>query len=223
MLMEPYGAEAGTGSALHWRERSDGHWLATATGGHYEIVGEDGQRWHAWWMPRSATPVDLGSHGSMGGATMAAKRHADQESRMAAEAAEGCSHTHPAGVPSGPCPDPSAHHHPVVAAVQKTETAIVAAEPGEFRAFGTWQEVLAYARTGAPLYYQAPLDYRPVRVQYKVGARTIRITPPGARGRGRLRTSDPFTADSAHLDRFRRPAEAASEARPKAKRPRRKR
>jgi len=84
--------------------------------------------------------------------------------------------------------------------------------------FETWKDVLAYARTGGPLYYQAPLDRlpthlipaegkSPVPYTYKVQARTIRIWPPGSVGRGRFRTADPFNADSGHLARFSRPVE----------------
>jgi hypothetical protein len=82
--------------------------------------------------------------------------------------------------------------------------------------FHSWADVLAYARRGAPLYYHAPLDSHPVRIYpktwdgeqlaYVVRARTIRIWPSGSTGRGRRRTSDPFTADAGHLDRFRYPA-----------------
>jgi hypothetical protein len=129
-MLTPYDAreEAGAGSALQWRERGDGHWTAHALGGHYELVPKEG-RYQTWWMGRSQTPVDLGNHGTLGGAMGAAKRHADLEQRMAAETAEDCAHTHPASVPSAPCPDPSAHKPtPVIAAVHKTETAIVAAE-----------------------------------------------------------------------------------------------
>jgi hypothetical protein len=81
--------------------------------------------------------------------------------------------------------------------------------------FATWKEVLEYARTGAPLHYQAPLDYvsarlypclaRPFPLAYKVRPRTIRIWPCGSIGRGKQRTSDPFTANADHLPRFFRP------------------
>lgn len=81
--------------------------------------------------------------------------------------------------------------------------------------FSSWPDVLAYARTGGDLYYQAPLNYRPVRLRpgknqtltYEVRARSIRIWPPGSIGRGRSRTADPFTADAGHLDRFSRPSD----------------
>lgn len=79
---------------------------------------------------------------------------------------------------------------------------------------------MAYARSGGPLYYQAPMDVRatrfipseqdprgPVPYTYKVQARTIKMWPPGSVGRGRQRQSDPFTADAGHLDRFSHPIE----------------
>jgi|HubBroStandDraft_2_1064218.scaffolds.fasta_scaffold123738_3 hypothetical protein len=64
------------------------------------------------------------------------------------------------------------------------------------------RKVLAYAATGAPLYYWAPLDVDPVWIRYEGRARTVRVFPPGCTGRGRRRTSDPFSADAGHLDRF---------------------
>lgn len=85
--------------------------------------------------------------------------------------------------------------------------------------FATWPEVLAYARTGQPLYYQAPLDVQPSRLHavtaergpapfgYLARPRSIRIWPPGSFGRGKQRTADPFTADAGHLSRFSRPVE----------------
>ena len=80
-----------------------------------------------------------------------------------------------------------------------------------FARFASWQEVLAFAATGAPLFYWAPLNIAPVRLwRFEVRARTIRITPPGATGRGRMRTADPFSADAKHLDRFRRQVEVQS-------------
>jgi len=84
-----------------------------------------------------------------------------------------------------------------------------------FATFATWPELLAYAATGEPLYYHAPLNVEPVRIWkrepepglpcYAVRARSLRITPPDAHGRGARRTADPFTADKGHLDRFKRP------------------
>lgn len=83
--------------------------------------------------------------------------------------------------------------------------------------FESWPEVLAYAKTGGPLYYQAPMDHhaqkftprseKPYPYTYEVRARTIKMWPWGSFGRGHSRTSDPFTADSGHLERFSRPAE----------------
>jgi hypothetical protein len=100
--------------------------------------------------------------------------------------------------------------------------------------FSSWSGVLAYARTGGPLYYQAPMDHRPTRLspchpgydthgryhdagrgcgpyQYFVRARTIRIWPPGSVGRGRGRTADPFSADAGHLGRFSKPVNGSEE------------
>lgn len=73
-----------------------------------------------------------------------------------------------------------------------------------FEAFNSWKEVLAAAHAGEPLYYHAPLDAHPVRVEVEARARSLRVFPPGSRGRGKARTSDPFTADKGHLSRFRR-------------------
>jgi len=75
--------------------------------------------------------------------------------------------------------------------------------------FATWADVLAAAKAGEPLYYKAPLDVRAIafhpgrgEYRYEARARTIRMWPPGSVGRGRWRTSDPFTANAGHLDRF---------------------
>ncbi len=97
----------------------------------------------------------------------------------------------------------------------------------ELRSFASWKDVLAYARTGGPLYYQAPLDYRPTRLDscidfledrpvvrcppytYRVRAQTIRIFPPGSNlQKNDPYRADPFTADVHHLTRFRRPLES---------------
>ena len=79
--------------------------------------------------------------------------------------------------------------------------------------FATWERLLAYVKRGNPVWYQAPLDVRPTRLTqgkkpfgYEPRARTVRIYPPG---RGKARTSDPFTADAGHLDRFRGESGAA--------------
>lgn len=94
-------------------------------------------------------------------------------------------------------------------------------EDGELSHFQTWKDVLAYAQTGAPIWYQAPMDHRPIKLHprkeqgeervYEAHARTIRVWPSGSTGRGRNRTADPFTADVSHLDRFRRPTGPAQE------------
>jgi preprotein translocase subunit Sss1 len=99
----------------------------------------------------------------------------------------------------------------------------------ELASFGSWKDVLAYARSSDAvvdgLYYQAPLDYRPTRLSpcgpdvgswgdrvrcgpysYLVRGRTIRIWPPGSNlRRDDPNRADPFTADVHHLPRFRRP------------------
>jgi hypothetical protein len=82
--------------------------------------------------------------------------------------------------------------------------------------FASWADVLAYAATGGPLLYKAPMDARPIGLRaqdagprrvytYELKARTIRIWPWGSLGRGHLRTSDPFNATAGHLDRFSKP------------------
>jgi hypothetical protein len=84
-------------------------------------------------------------------------------------------------------------------------------------AFATWKSVLAYLQKGCPVWYQAPLDARASRLTrgkkpfgYEPRARTVRVYPPGCFGRGKARTSDPFTADAGHLDRFRGESGAAA-------------
>jgi hypothetical protein len=85
----------------------------------------------------------------------------------------------------------------------------------DFEGFESWEDVMSWARRGLPLYYHAPLNICPVRLwheaptrahaTYLVRARTLRLTPPDAIGRGPERTADPFTADKKHLSRFKRP------------------
>jgi hypothetical protein len=74
--------------------------------------------------------------------------------------------------------------------------------PQKMHAFESMSELLSYARTGAPLFYKAPMSVHPARlgfsIRYKVGKKGIRITPPKSEG-------DPFTADVGHLTRFLRP------------------
>lgn len=61
----------------------------------------------------------------------------------------------------------------------------------------SWNEILDAARAGRPLWYQAPLDFRPVRLTvrrvFKNGK--IRFNAPNV-------SCDPFTADSSHADRI---------------------
>lgn len=66
----------------------------------------------------------------------------------------------------------------------------------EFVGFTFWTEVLTGAQRGSRLWYQAPLDSRPVPVY---------ATKVYKNGKLRIRGGEiTFTADSVHLDRFRR-------------------
>jgi len=128
---EPAADEDIPGS-LQWRERADRHWIATsAAGGHYEIVPE-GASYRAWRMPFRQTPQDLGTSPTLGGAMMACRRdlQAIMDPSKAAQGASegGCLHTHPPGVPSAPCADPS--HVTVIEQTRATatRTKMVAAE-----------------------------------------------------------------------------------------------
>jgi hypothetical protein len=73
--------------------------------------------------------------------------------------------------------------------------------------FASMKDVIAWAKSGHPLYYKAPMDPHAKRLHdFKLMARSIRIWPSGSRGRGRMRTADPFTANAGHLERFRKSA-----------------
>jgi hypothetical protein len=89
----------------------------------------------------------------------------------------------------------------------------------ELAPFESWADVLAYAQTGEPIYYKAPMDRYPARLTpsnpkarspftYQAQTRTIKVWPGGSVGRGRNRTADPFSADAGHLERFLRPIES---------------
>jgi hypothetical protein len=71
----------------------------------------------------------------------------------------------------------------------------------ELRAFQTWREVLVHVQAGKPVWYQAPMDYRPIPVRAQIRGRAhsvvLRVYPPISQD------ADPFTADARHLDRFR--------------------
>lgn len=93
--------------------------------------------------------------------------------------------------------------------------------------FPEWADVLDYAHTGRPLYYQAPMDAFAVRLTqcfkhtrwqpcapytYVVRGKTIRIFPPGSNRRpSDPDRVDPFTATRGHLDRFSRPVNGSQE------------
>jgi hypothetical protein len=69
-----------------------------------------------------------------------------------------------------------------------------------YEKFATWTDVLAFVDRGGWLHYHAPMDLRPtsVRVVKRFKNGKLRLDPgPYA---------DHFTADSGHLDRFRRTA-----------------
>ena len=77
-----------------------------------------------------------------------------------------------------------------------------------FAGFASWRDVLDHVASGAPTYYQAPLDYRPVLVAAELRSRgRVRVDPLS-------RDADPFTADHKHLDRFRREVSANPRKRP---------
>lgn len=71
----------------------------------------------------------------------------------------------------------------------------------EFVGFLTWDAVIEHVEAGKPTYYQAPMNVRPTRVNVKLSERRkVRITAPVTAD------WDSFTADSAHLDRFKKRA-----------------
>lgn len=67
------------------------------------------------------------------------------------------------------------------------------------RAFPDWPAVLRHVRDGRPIWYHAPLDYRPVPVRAKLTttSQRVRVSPCLASD------ADAFTADAGHLERFR--------------------
>jgi hypothetical protein len=68
----------------------------------------------------------------------------------------------------------------------------------QFESFATWAQLLDHIAAGYRLFYQAPLDYRPAQVSAVVRCDgQIRVTPVYS-------DCDPFTAGTAHLERFRR-------------------
>lgn len=65
--------------------------------------------------------------------------------------------------------------------------------------FASWADVLSHVNAGHSVWYQAPLNTRPLRVRiarvFKNGK--LRIDPLSNQ-------ADNFTADAEHLDRFRK-------------------
>lgn len=113
--------------ALHWHERSDGHWLATSpTGGHYELIPKDGEV-QVWYMGRNVVPDHVGTRSTLGGGMQSARKHLSDAMYPSRAAEDPCSHTHPEGVPTSPCPDPSAHKTEI-------ETTKITAETTRLRA-----------------------------------------------------------------------------------------
>lgn len=68
----------------------------------------------------------------------------------------------------------------------------------KFQPFESWQAVLDSVKIGEKLWYHAPLDITPrsVRCESRRGNK-VRVFPW-------TKQTDPFTADSGHLDRFRK-------------------
>lgn len=67
----------------------------------------------------------------------------------------------------------------------------------DFHTFANWETLLAFVRSGRPMYYHAPLDYFPRLVRGTLGVNgTVLVLPYSS-------DCDPFEADAAHLDRFR--------------------
>ena len=107
---------SGPGGKLHWSERRDGHWHADAPGGHFDVVPM-ARGYHLWFRGQRGTSyVDLGHHGSLGGAFAAARYYLDEPAAAEAGAKaaeesskaeccgdEKCAHRHPPQAPSLPC------------------------------------------------------------------------------------------------------------------------
>jgi hypothetical protein len=81
----------------------------------------------------------------------------------------------------------------------------------KFARFETWAAVVAHCKAGLPLYYQAPFDRSPVRVDYKLPTRKPRGSMVGGDGWKECiriipctNDADPFVAFMDHLSRMRR-------------------
>ncbi len=71
-----------------------------------------------------------------------------------------------------------------------------------FESFPSWSALVGAVARGERIFYHAPLDARPVLVRCELRGRNprtfkVRVFPPS-------RDADPFTADTGHLDRFKR-------------------
>ena len=68
-----------------------------------------------------------------------------------------------------------------------------------YRTFASWAELLDHIKAEYELFYKAPLDFHPARVTAHVRKDgKVRVYPHWASA------ADPFTADMAHLERFRK-------------------
>jgi hypothetical protein len=136
----------GPGGTLHWHLRSDWHWTSRGLGGHFDAAPlRTGDGYRLYWMPDSGRFVDLGTFQTPGAVFAAARTYADEAAsgKLAAEAngagEGGCAHTHPAGVPSAPCPEGESDPGPVV--IERVEVSKTTAVAGEDRAALRWTEV----------------------------------------------------------------------------------
>lgn len=68
----------------------------------------------------------------------------------------------------------------------------------DLKEFELWTELVDYIREGGHVWYHAPLDVYPVKVEATARRGRVRVVPP-------TRDADPFYADAGHLSRFRYP------------------
>lgn len=88
----------------------------------------------------------------------------------------------------------------------------------QYERFESWSDVVSYAKQHGHVYYQAPLDATPVRVEATLPKRKPRnSTVPGDGWKGVIKLTphaaleaDPFWVFSDHLARMRRPVSGDS-------------
>lgn len=87
-------AENSRSGAIQWKQDAGGHWRGTsanATDGYFDVIPMRGGGFHAWWMTLMGDrrtvgeAIDLGSHGTLGGAFGASRDFLSEEG-VAAEA-----------------------------------------------------------------------------------------------------------------------------------------